>query len=351
MRVLQRDGKFEVLSPTDPPVGIELIETAGRTCYQSGQSREIDRESAARFAGMLIGRGHESVLEHLSHCTKMRYGSTLQGQLEYLNELCELQQETVGLRRTRYNADGAFRFDLISANVRTIRDAARRCPHNSVAAALHFAFAARWPELFDDLDDPAMIIGSNPAASPFEDESLAELALHHQLEHRYATVRFTDHSRGFTHELVRHRLAGYSQESTRYVDERESAWVAAPAADLISPVVVEFAGETLHMSRIDMAEMEYAFYKACREAGDPPQDARQFLPIGTTSEIVMSCNLREWRQVFRMRCHKAAHWEIRETMVGLCLEFQNFFPGCFSDFTVAGTCRDGIEYMEVPDAT
>jgi thymidylate synthase (FAD) len=171
------------------------------------------------------------------------------------------------------------------------------------------------------------------------------------LEHSALTVRFSNHSRGFTHELVRHRLCAFTQESTRYVDEREAAVVCPPSRDPHDPVTVikdlpSGGSMTDHASfRVFSARVMEA-YRALREAGWPAQDARQILPIGITSEIVVTANFREWRHIFSLRTAKPAHWEIRRTMGLLLTELQDLLPAVFDDFAVAGQCRDGIDYWE-----
>jgi len=156
------------------------------------------------------------------------------------------------------------------------------------------------------------------------------------IEHSALTVRFDLHSRGFTHELVRHRIASPSQESTRYVDyelERNTVRMIAPPG----------SGKAYD----DAFEAALTAYEALREAGEPPENARQVLPIGTKSEIVLTANLREWRHIFHMRCDKFAHWEIRRTMVMLLQELQGILPGIFDDFVYGGEHRGGPFYVQL----
>lgn len=138
------------------------------------------------------------------------------------------------------------------------------------------------------------------------------------LEHVSITVLFRDHSRGFTHELVRHRLCAFTQESTRYVDESEFDFVCPPDMTL---------GEGLE-DRLDFFKKTYVHLL---NQGMKPQDARQFLPIGITSDIVVTANVREWRHIFMMRCAKAAHWEIKRTMRNVLFAFELRWPVLFSD--------------------
>jgi len=163
------------------------------------------------------------------------------------------------------------------------------------------------------------------------------------LEHGYITVRFDKHSRGFTHELVRHRLCAFSQESTRYVDyelEKHKARVVCPPSHDPFEALEDYSG----MNFEDMADVSVFHYKSLRDAGWPPEDARQILPIGTKSEIGVSANFREWRHIFTMRCDRFAHWEIRRTMVKLLSELKPMLPGIFDDFVYGGKCKNGIDF-------
>jgi thymidylate synthase ThyX len=77
-----------------------------------------------------------------------------------------------------------------------------------------------------------------------------------------------------------------------------------------------------------------------------PEDARQILPIGTTSEIVITANLREWRHIFRMRCDQYAHWEIRKVMCLLLLGLKDTLPAVFDDFIYMGKHKGEAYYVQ-----
>lgn len=155
------------------------------------------------------------------------------------------------------------------------------------------------------------------------------------LEHSSLTVLFRLHSRGLTHELVRHRLTSPSQESTRYVDY--------DLEDGAVKVVCPPHQETDVF--IEIVQRAIDGYEKLRESGWPPEDARQALPIGLKSEIVVTANLREWRHIFHMRCDKPAHWEIRRTMVMLLQHLQGLLPGIFDDFILGGSCKNDIPFF------
>jgi thymidylate synthase (FAD) len=160
------------------------------------------------------------------------------------------------------------------------------------------------------------------------------------LEHSNMSVQFNNLSRGFTHEQVRHRLTAISQESTRYVDyAKVGADVDLDKFQLhcvVPPHKNEYDLVTLEDGRqVSMVTMFLEiekFYRALRKAGWKAEDARQILPIGLKSQIVISANFREWRHIFTMRTSKAAHWEIRGIMCKLLEYVQPYLSPVFDDF-------------------
>lgn len=145
------------------------------------------------------------------------------------------------------------------------------------------------------------------------------------LEHEKITVRFIC-NRGISHELVRHRIAAYTQESTRYCN---------------------YSGKIQFIKPLFFKEGTPAFklwYQSCQQAaenyeklvkmGKRPEEAREVLTHSLKTEIVTTYNIRQWRHVFEMRCQKAAHPQIRELMVPLLKEFQKRIPVLFDDFQI-----------------
>lgn len=165
------------------------------------------------------------------------------------------------------------------------------------------------------------------------------------IEHSVLSVKFLNCSRGLTHELVRHRHSAFTQESTRYVGyDKNDFQVVLPnhvdANELIDLGEDEFTTPT------EMVETLEQFYSAMKKAGWKSQDARQFLPIGIKSEIVISANFREWRHIFYLRTAKDAHWEIRSAMCKLLDELQGMIPAIFDDFEKAGEDKNGIPFYK-----
>jgi thymidylate synthase (FAD) len=174
------------------------------------------------------------------------------------------------------------------------------------------------------------------------------------IEHSLMTVLFTDISRGFTHEMVRHRLCSFSQESTRYVDYAKGELnpdlekfqlkcIVPPHKDENEEVYVEERGP---LSLVDMLEEIESFYRALRKAGWIPEDARQVLPNAINADIVVSANFREWRHIFKMRTQKAAHWEIRQVTGDLLEKVKQIIPVIFEDFVEAGVDENGLRYFK-----
>lgn len=156
------------------------------------------------------------------------------------------------------------------------------------------------------------------------------------IEHINITVKFIC-DRGVSHELVRHRIASYSQESTRYVNYKEGIEVIIPCwFNHLSPGIYEnklfvgsFPGKSEEKAWINiLLDMEF-YYKYLIKNGWNPQQARSVLPNALKTEIVMTTNLREWIHVFNMRCSKAAHPQIREIMIPLKEELHNILPEVF----------------------
>jgi thymidylate synthase (FAD) len=171
---------------------------------------------------------------------------------------------------------------------------------------------------------------------------ITESGHHSVIEHVNASVRFiTD--RGVTHELVRHRLVAYSQESTRYCN------YGSEDIKFVLPVWMNenFIGKhncPLPYSKLDYERAESVwldsmihseiYYKELLKRGWRPEEARSVLPNSLKTEIVMTCNVREWRHVFNLRTSKAAHPQIRELMLDCLVGFKKEIPVIFDDIGV-----------------
>ena len=166
-------------------------------------------------------------------------------------------------------------------------------------------------------------------------KKLIERGHHAMLEMSDIKVRFMNVSRGFTHEMVRHRLASYAQESTRYVDQKGLSVVFPPHKKNKEEIDIS-------KEKVNLMDKFYSFLRNVK--GWKPEDARQFLPIGLSNEIVVKANVREWRHIFTMRCDKFAHWEIRSLMLDLLFWCKRYIPLVFDDFKFFTSKETGQQY-------
>jgi len=142
------------------------------------------------------------------------------------------------------------------------------------------------------------------------------------LEHGIMSVRFIC-DRGVSHELVRHRLATFSQESTRYCAYDTGLTFIKPVFwKKNDPIYQVWEGACI------IAEQKY---QLLRGNGASPEEARSVLPISLKTELVMTANLREWRHVLRLRTTRAAHPQMRQIMVPLLAMVKEVASCVFGD--------------------
>lgn len=144
------------------------------------------------------------------------------------------------------------------------------------------------------------------------------------LEHSILTVRFVT-DRAIANELVRHRIAAYSQESTRYCNYSKDKF---GGVEFVLPSGVEEAEKARIECLCANAETEYG---NLIRLGYRPEQARAALPLCTKTELVASMNYREWRHVFALRCSKAAHPDIRALLTPLRDELRERIPVVFDE--------------------
>lgn len=147
------------------------------------------------------------------------------------------------------------------------------------------------------------------------------------LEHEKLTVKFIC-DRGVTHEIVRHRIASYSQESTRYCNYSKDKF--GNELTFIRPCFWADDSEEYAVWKQAMEEIEKTYVKLI-SFGAKPEEARSILPNSLKTEIVCTMNLREWRHFFRLRTAERAHPQIREISVALLDELKKRIPVIFDD--------------------
>lgn len=147
------------------------------------------------------------------------------------------------------------------------------------------------------------------------------------LEHYSFTVKFIV-DRGVSHEIVRHRLASYCQESTRYCNYSKDSFGREITVIEPSYLAADTARWVLWKHSCEIAER---YYFDLLQMGCTPQEARAVLPTSLKTEVVMTANIREWRHFLRLRTSSAAHPQIREVAVPLLHELQSRVPVLFDD--------------------
>lgn len=156
------------------------------------------------------------------------------------------------------------------------------------------------------------------------------------IEHSAMTVKFIC-DRGVTHELVRHRLCAFSQESTRHCNYKGGVtFVVPPWCENIAPgshtniPYRMLEGRPWGRWYNAMIAAEHAYIELLQD-GWSPQQARSVLPNSLKTEIVVTANFREWRHILKLRCSKAAHPQMREIMIPLHEKCKELIPVIFDD--------------------
>lgn len=162
------------------------------------------------------------------------------------------------------------------------------------------------------------------------------------LEHSTLAVKFTV-DRGVSHELVRHRIASFAQESTRYVNySKEKFGNEINVIDIFDGIKLDAKMKQLSYEQIMRILAEWVdamtdaerHYMKMIELGATPQIARSVLPNSTKTEIVITANYREWRNFFKLRTAPAAHPSMREVTIPLLKDLKNKIPIIFDDIEV-----------------
>lgn len=201
-------------------------------------------------------------------------------------------------------------------------------PEQTVALAARLCYS---PTSINDLREKL-------AASDIEAflDKIMSLGHHSVLEHASFTFGIEGISRVTTHQLVRHRIASFSQQSQRYVSHKEDFTSIMPDSIAGNPdarQIFAFMSETVHKAYAQLVEL-----------GIPAEDARYILPNATETKIIMTMNARELLHYFALRCCQRAQWEIRQMSVEMLrlvkqvapVIFREAGPGC-----VGGPCPEG----------
>lgn len=285
----------------------DLIEYAGRVCYRS-----TDRQGTAPgFITDRIREGHEDIVEHAWASVSMQWHDDFPAMLRQVNRYVEASQ--IGDTDTW----------LISGNLRVWRDLfLRRICISALPVVRPLA-----PTVFADIPEPTHEL--RPASLISHHEDMIMRTSYRRSDdpmtvtllgcsspridgygslmrnHGAATFLFEGISRACTHQLVRHRLASFSQESQRYVDLAKGGWRA-----IVPPAI---AADPLAMAEMDeFWQAAEKAYRHLRNLGIRKEDARFLLPNAAETRIVVTMNYATWQHFLALRLDKAAQWEIRK---------------------------------------
>lgn len=305
MRIIE--ASYRILDELDGASAAVRLEACGRVCYKSED--KIGEDSAIPFVTKIAAHGHNSVLEmavvsYRVDCSGEAVASLLACQPKYLV------------------IDAIAGGMVVTGSMRAYRELFASHPGNGVLAVLHADLAKIHPYLFASNGERGGD-GSRSGIVALQRLSLAEVdALPRELRmrHRFVAVRFVI-NRAVTHELVRHRPCSFLQESQRYCRYSEDKF--GNEVTFIKPVFYQEDSQEYRLWREAMAQAEAAYFSLLETS--TPQAARTVLPNSCKTEIIVFCNLVEWRHILALRTSSAAEPSMREIMIPLGAEMEKRF--------------------------
>lgn len=291
----------------------QFIEKVGRTCYKSED--KITDDSAAKFVGNLIKRGHEAMIEHWNlifevpeenvyNEIRSDWNTLLQGANIPLEERLRPY-----LRFTDYTdfavLDGNTRY-LVSGNMRAWRDFVKACVRGfGLLPQYLWGLVQNYPLFFSEYQDYIPKVFINGALIPVYANELSE---EERRIHQDVTMKFIC-DRGVSHEMVRHRVASFAQESTRYCNYSGDKFGAE--ITVVRPSWCGVDSATFQHWEAGCKRAEASYFDLI-ERGCAPQEARSVLPNSTKTEIIVTMNLDGWNHFFGLRDDPAAQPDMRE---------------------------------------
>ena len=272
-----------VIPQADPLIHIEKI---GRTCYKSAS--DFTHETATKFFKGLVNSGHHSVLEHAAFIFKVDME-----QLSQSEHLCISQSKYLNWTQV-LETNHVYRC-IVSGNLRAIKE--------SGCLGLMYTLLKAYPDMESYFEISDIKSLESYYTSPFtlipRSSFLSSNPNKREIDaHLYTSIAFlTD--RGVTHEMVRHRPASYSQESTRYCNYSNEKF--GSELEFIKPATFDEWSDEERYVYIDSLEKAEIAYMKLTQNGLKAQFARGVLPTDIRTRIVMTSNHKEWRHFFNLR--------------------------------------------------
>lgn len=293
------EPSFQIQDSLDNASIAIRLEDCGRICYKSED--KITEDSAIPFVKRIAAHGHNSVLE----MAVVTYKVTCHP--DHVLELLSCQPKFLEVDRI----DNGM---LVTGSIRTFRELYVKYPHNQLVNDLVTSLAGKEPDLFDNIFIPEKALETDPQVG-VQKLSLADVEkLDDELKvrHRYIGVKFFV-NRAVTHEIVRHRPCSFLQESQRYC--RYSQDKFDNQVTFIKPMFYKEDSEEYLLWKEAMEATEARYLQLLETS--TPQAARTVLPNSCKTEIIVYCNLQEWKHIFSLRTSSAAEPSMREIMIPL----------------------------------
>lgn len=303
---IMRTG-FETLNDFTPE---QFIEKVGRTCYKSED--RITEDSAAKFVGNLIERGHEAMIEHWNLIFKTNSG-TYEDFKSDLNLLLEGSNIPLTERLRPYLKftdcdfdDGDIRH-IVSGNMRAWRDFAKACVTGlGIIPQYMWGLVRNYPLFFPEYQSYIPETFTNNLFIPMTVEELNDFE---RIIHQDITMKFVC-DRGVSHEIVRHRVASFAQESTRYCNYGKEKF--GKEITVVKPAWCDEGDAKYEFWRSGCCFAESAYFGLLEDKGCTPQEARSVLPNSLKTEIIVTMNLDGWNHFFDLRCAEGAHPDMKK---------------------------------------
>ena len=287
----------------------QFIEKVGRTCYKSED--KITDDSAAKFVSTLIKRGHEAMIEHWSLIFKTNAVAYNEFKDDWFTLLSSSQIPVEDrlrpyLRFTDHILpSGEMRF-VISGNMRALRDYVKACVAGfGMVPQYLWGMVRNYPLFFPEFQDYVPGIFVNDILIPVK---VNELSDEERRIHQDITIKFIC-DRGVSHEIVRHRVASFAQESTRYCNYGLDKF--GQEITVVRPSWCSEADDKYEDWRGGCYTAESSYFTMLAD-GATPQEARSVLPNSTKTEVIVTMNIDGWSHFFDLRCAPAAHPDMRE---------------------------------------
>jgi thymidylate synthase (FAD) len=311
MRVIP--PSYEVLTHLDQETLAVRIEYCGRICYKSED--KINQESAIPFASKMAERGHNSVLEMGVVSLEVNCGTKTLKQ-----EFFCLQPRFIQIDETNDNRL------LITGSIRAFRELLICHPKNKIVAAMGAFLHSHHPYFFQTIIAGEKLPKSKIEVRKVELSEVDKLPDNLKRKHRYLAVKFII-NRAITHEIVRHRICSFLQESQRYCSYANNRF--GQEVTFIKPMFFKEDSPQYNLWLKAMLETENVYLQLIKEHAATAQAARTVLPNSCKTELIVYANLEEWQHIFKLRTVAGAEPSMREVMIPLHDDFKNRFTGLF----------------------